>query len=144
MEKLVDTLIRLAQEESTEEFLLKEPLVWNSKRFDVARYEEYVPMCDPNRFYVEGSGYLMTDGCSTQFFIDDKMRCAITYDKLAIINEGHTVESFDDALRFIRKIANLKFSEIWDDEDEQANIDMVKQMAEIIAKAIEDHNLLSK
>jgi len=142
MENLADVLIKLAKEESNEEFLLKEPLVWDSKRFEVSRYENYVPVCDPNRFYVEGSGYLMTDGCSTQFYIDDKIRCAITYDKLAIMNEGHTVELFEDVLRFIRKIANLKFSEIWDDEDEQENIDMVKKMAEIIGAKIEELDFL--
>jgi len=142
MENLADTLIRLAQEESKKEFLLKEPLVWDSKRFEVYRYEDYVPVCDPNRFYKEGRGYLMTDGCSTEFFIDDRTRCAITYDKLAVMNEGHTVEIFEDALRFIRKIANLKFSEIWDDEDEQENIAMVKKMAELIGAKIEELNLL--
>ncbi|WP_419770984.1 MAG: hypothetical protein ACNI3C_04115 [Candidatus Marinarcus sp.] len=142
MKNLEYTLIKLAQEESLQEFPLKEPLVWDSKRFEVTRYNDYMPMCDPDRFFKEEQGYFMTDGCSTEFYIDDRVRCSIFYDRLTIINEGHTVESFDDPLRFLRKIANQKFVEIWDDEDEQKNIDMVKRMAMIIAKKIEEDDLL--
>ncbi len=142
MENLANMLIRLAKEESTDAMLLKEPLVWNSKRFEVTKYDEYVPTCDPGRFYAEGKGYLMTDGCSTEFYIDDRVRCAITYDRLAIMGEGHTVESFDDPLRLIRKVADQKFSEIWDDEEEMENIETVKKMAEIIGAKIEELNLL--
>jgi len=144
MEKLGNILIKLAQEESKEEFALKEPLVWDSKRFEVRRYSEYIPMCNPDSFYSESRGYLLSDGCSGEFFINDRVKCSIFYDRLAAIKEGHTVESFDDALRFVRKMANLKFMEIWDDEEEQEAIDMVKEMAEAIGQKIEADNLLEK
>ncbi|MEY4504897.1 MAG: hypothetical protein RL154_1194 [Pseudomonadota bacterium] len=144
MKNLADKLIKLAQAESSEAFPLKEPLVWNSKRFEAKRYSEYVPMCDPNRFYIKDKGYALNDGCSSEFFIDDKIKCSIFYDRLSMAGEGNIVESFEDALRFIRKIANAKFSEIWDDEDEQANIDMVIKMAEVIGNTIEEQNLLDK
>lgn len=142
MSDLGNMLIKLAEEESNKQLPLKEPLIWDSTRFEVSLYDEYKPICDTSRFYREGVGYFLTDGCSSEAIIQDEKRCALFYDRLAYIKSGHVIEMFDDPVRFIRKIANLKFCEIWDDEDELENIELVKKMAIAIGSKIESNNLL--
>ncbi len=142
MNNLGNTLLKLAQEESNKQFKLKEPLIWDSTRLEVSLYDEYKPICDTSRFYREGVGYFLTDGCSSETIIQDEKRCALFYDRFAYIKSGHVIEMFDDPLKFIRKVANLKFMEIWDDEDELENIELVKKMTLLIAEKIEANSLL--
>ncbi len=144
MSRFGKKLVELAKLESREKFRLKELLVFNSKRFEVSLYSEYQPMCNPDLAYIDGKGYRLADGCSNELFTDDRTLCAIYYDKLGVMKEGHTVESFQDPLSFIRKIANSKFLEIWDDEDEKDEIYRVIRMAEAIGEKIEKHQILIK
>lgn len=142
MNSLYNTLIKLAQEESNQQFKLKQPLIWDSTRVEVSLYDEYKPICDTSRFYREGVGYFLTDGCSSEAIIQDEKRCGLFYDRLAYMKSEHVIEIFEDPLRFIRKIANLKFLEAWDDEDEAENIELAKKMTLLIAEKIEANNLL--
>lgn len=142
MNSYANRILDLAVAESSERVRLKKPLIYNSKRDEVTLYDEYIPMCNPELVYEEGRGYKLADGCGNEIYTDDKIKCATYYDKLSLINSGGVVESFDDALSFVRKLAYSKFQEIWDDEDEIESIERTKALIEKIGQKIEEYKLI--
>lgn len=130
-------LLKLAQEESTAPYVLKEPLVLSTVHMKAMPYSQYLPLtCNPDDFYVEGTGYKMQDSCGNEMFTEDRTQCALYYDGVQAILAKKRIDVVEDPVRYLRRQAEDMFMEIWDDEDAQEEIAHVKDIAGILAEGI--------
>lgn len=138
MSNMKERLLAAAKGESDEKFTLKEPLVLSTVHMKASPYSHYQPMtCNPDEYYVEGVGYRMNDSCGNEMFTKDRTQCAIYFDNIQAIMAKKNIAVIDDPVRYIQRLADERFMEIWDDEDEKEEIAYVVEIAGILAEAME-------
>lgn len=138
MATMKERLLASAKRESDEVFDLKEPLVLSTVHMQAAPYSQYQPMtCNPDEFYVDGVGYKMSDSCGNEMFTKDRIQCAIYFDNIQAIMAKKNIAVIDDPVRYLQRLADERFMEIWDDEDEKEEIAYVENLAGILAEAME-------
>lgn len=130
-------LLAAAKGESDETFNLKEPLVLSTVHMKASPYSAYQPMtCNPDEFYVEGVGYKMSDSCGNEMFTKDRTQCAIYFDNIQAIMAKKNIAVIDNPVRYLQRLADEQFMEIWDDEDAKEEIAYVEEIAGILAEAM--------
>ncbi len=142
MGKFGEVLINAAIKESNAKFELLEPIIYNSYTKEILPYSSYISNTNPEDFYVEGIGYKLSDSCGNEIYTTDKIRCCLYYDKAHLLSYGHTIEVIEEPLRFVRKMADEKFMEIWDDEESKKEIDDLIAFASYLADEIERLQIL--
>lgn len=136
-ESITTDLLRLAQEESTKPYPIPEPLIISTVHMKAVPYSQYTPLtCNPDDFLVEGTGYKMQDSCGNEMFTKDRIQCALYYDGVQAIMAKKRIELVEDPVRYLRRQAEERFMEIWDDEEASEEIAYVENLARIIAEGI--------
>lgn len=145
MENFTDYLLEEAKKESDKPIKLKEPIVFNTYTLEVVPYSQYQPKCDPDKVWNEEvGGYKLGDSCGNEIYTKDRTQCAIYYDKTQLLMFKKSIDVIEDPLRYIRRLADEKFLEIWDDPDEKEVIEQLTETLKHLATEIERFDLLVK
>lgn len=135
-------LLDAAKKESDESLKLKEPLVYNNYTKECVPYSSYIPKCNPQDMWSEEvGGYKLGDSCGNELYTKDRIQCAIYYDKLELLMFKKSIDVIDDPLRYIRRLADERFLEIWDDEEEVEKIEELKQLTLYLGEQVVKYKL---
>ncbi|MFP4487327.1 MAG: hypothetical protein ACLFOC_10195, partial [Campylobacterales bacterium] len=66
---------------------------------------------------------------------------AIYYDKMELLMFKKSIDVIDDPLTYIRRLADERFLEIWDDEEEIEKIEELEELALYLGEQIVKYKL---
>ncbi|MFW6307559.1 MAG: hypothetical protein ACOC08_02840 [Campylobacterales bacterium] len=142
MEDFPAYLLEAAKNESKQSFKLKEPLVFNNYTKECVPYSSYQPKSNPdNAWDEEVKGYKLGDSCGNSLYTKDRIQCAIYYDKMELLMFKKSIDVIDDPLTYIRRLADERFLEIWDDEEEVEKIEELEELALYLGEQIVKYKL---
>jgi hypothetical protein len=143
MEDFPNYLLNAAKNQSDESLKLKEPLVFNNYTKESTPYSKYEPKCNPEDAWDEEvQGYKLGDSCGNSIYTKDPIQCAIYYDKTQLLMFKKSIDVIDDPLRYIRRLADEQFLELWDDEEEMDKIKELEELTLKLGKLVEEHKLI--